>query len=152
MNEDGVFSARDDDRMTFSSTGYPDAKGAKVVIVSGYGKESFKAIRLPEKGAINFRQFLLTTISKEASEIEVWEVGSLLVSGITPIENWLPYDTASDITSGPVQDQGTDRTIPFDIDGNTNTMRTDYPKEPVKFVQARHIRRWRIPFTLAATK
>lgn len=122
-------------------------KQNKVVLISFFGENSFQALRLPPKGTIKFDSFRLGSDS-DMSEIEVWEVRSLLVNGETPLEEWLPYGTLSEATIYPIKyDEG--RSLDIVLNQNTNSTRTDYPTEKVKFVTAKGLRKWKIPFKVS---
>jgi hypothetical protein len=50
----------------------------KAVIIEFWGKDDFRAIRLPKQGSIKFESFKFYSFSN-VSQIEVWEVKSLLI-------------------------------------------------------------------------
>jgi hypothetical protein len=147
----GIFEAHKDSESPFDSVAYEGTNNDQVVVISYYGKEGFKAIRLPASGHIRAEKFLIHSTSL-VQEIEIWEAKSILVDGHTHLEDWLPYGTMSDPTKEPFVDQGgTRRVRSLNLD-NTNSPRKDYPPGGVKFVEVQGIRKWKVPFTVTEEK
>lgn len=151
LPESGIFDGDADFKNPISADEYSGERDqGKIVLIQFYGSEGFRAIRLPKQGKIKFAPFQLESFS-DISVIEVWEVRALLINGKTPLEEWLPFNTASQATTHSLKDRsGESRRLEFDQ--NTNQIRTDYPQEKVKFIEARGIRKWNIPFKLSVDK
>ena len=113
----------------------PNSKqSGKMIIIKGFGSETFAAIRIPEGGDITSSNYILNT-AEPVSEFEVWEVHSLLINGKTPLDEWVPYPVMSD------------RLVSIG-DRPKITMighRQDFPNEKVEFVSAHPIRKWLVP-------
>jgi len=67
---------------------------AGVVVVSNWHTDVFSAILLPPGGKMTSEYFTFC-VSASSRFVDVYQVGEMLVDGITPLENWLPFSVVS---------------------------------------------------------
>lgn len=140
LRHDGNFSAEYDIRaIPFDSTEYNEGKGS-AIIVNHYGKDSFRAIQLPARGRFHFGGFVVDS-SGPIRFLDVWEVRSLMVNGVSPLQKWLPYSVTSsdsvEISAGMLSREP--RIVSWDRKTSSNF--TSYPDELAKTIKADVIRR-----------
>jgi len=161
LNESLTFAGREDSQPPINAKEYSGKKKqGKAVIIEFWGKDDFRAIRLPKQGSIKFESFKFYSFS-DVLEIEVWAVKSLLINGKTPLEDWLPYNTTSE-PGTHIFNENRDQPINLDFGANAkernihypniNGVRPDYPGEKVEFIAVQGIRRWKIPYKLSVDK
>lgn len=149
LNKSNVFTNLGPQKQPFEATQYlsnPRSKG-QTVIVHYLSDNGFKAIRLPKGGKVKFDKYSFEAW-KEVSHFEIWEAGSLLVNGKTPLEKWLPFTTISAVDVHVVEESGYDNMISLEWDESINNYRKDFPKGRVRFVTVQALRKWMIPLKI----
>jgi hypothetical protein len=78
----------------FEASAYDEGHG-RVIIVSYYGTNDFKAILLPPRGQMRFEGFMFFSGREPPRFVDFWEVKRLLVNGKTSLQDWMPFSLES---------------------------------------------------------
>lgn len=128
---------------------FPDALTKKHVIdVAFFGINSFIAICLPPKSSIEIEDYVLESWGDTLfSQMECWEVHSLMVNGKTPFNKWLPYNVlCSPNTHLKLYPESKVDWQNLNWNSKANASRTDYPKESIAYIQATGIKKIQVKF------
>jgi len=135
LPDSGKFRSDKESKDAFEGSEYNEQKGAGI-IVNHYGTDHFKAIYLPAKGKIQFKNFVLED-GEPIREHDFMIVSKLLVNGTTPLEEWMPYDVKSSretVIEGRLY-SGAQKILSYQHEHATTDPKP-FPKEPVTTIVA----------------
>jgi len=120
----------------------------KAVEIVFIGVDGFKAFCLPAKSKMQFNYYVFESWGDSIySSVPCYEVKEMLVNGKTALNKWLPYNVVCSRNIRIKSNDAINHWENLDWDSNTHSARTDYPNEPIKFIEAAGINKMVINFT-----
>jgi hypothetical protein len=126
---------------------YKVAEGSKgktirLTVLNVAGDKAFCLFRLPPGGRVAFESYRLEIWSDYVRSFKVWIAEEITVNGKEPLQNWLPYETLSDVqTFVPAKAESDNLNWDAKLLGN----RADFRKEPMSELDLKITGTWEIP-------